>query len=212
MSQRAGGSTAFTAVTRRDVNCEASGSTEISGSTQSAGTNRVSGQSTVLVLGLGNPLRKDDGVGPRVIEALEARGLPEGVAALDGGTGGLDLLRVIERWNDVVIVDAAEVDAGRGLVAPGEFVRFTSKQAQLSESPHTFSLHHAGLAEALALARALDRPLPSIVIFGVQPKDVGWGEGLSPDVEAKLPALVDAVLKEAMGRVANHTEGRTARL
>jgi hydrogenase maturation protease len=100
----------------------------------------------------------------------------------------------------VVIVDAADVDAGRGEIAPGEYVRFTPNEAHLGESLHSFSLHHAGLAEVLALARALDRPLPSMVIFGVQPRDVGWGEGLSPDVEAKLPAVVAAVLEEAMRR------------
>jgi len=154
-------------------------------------------RSVLLILGLGNPLRRDDGIGPRVIEELQARGLPEGVTALDGGTGGLDILRVIEGWDDVVIIDAADVDAGRGEIAPGEFVRFTPNEAHLGESPHAFSLHHAGLAEVLALARALDRPLPSMVIFGVQPQDVGWGEGLSSDVEAKLTAVVDAVLEEA---------------
>lgn len=159
-----------------------------------------SSHSVVLILGLGNPLRRDDGIGSRVIEELEARGLPEGIAALDGGTGGLDILRIIEGWDDVVIVDTADVDGGRGKIAPGEYVRFTPNQAQLRESPHTFSLHHAGLAEVLALARALDRPLPSMVIFGVQPRDVGWGQGLSPDVEARLPFLVDAVLEEATGR------------
>jgi hydrogenase maturation protease len=137
-----------------------------------------------------------------VIEALKARGLPDDVAAQDGGTGGLDVLHVVEGWDDVVIVDAADVDAGRGEVAPGEYIRFTPDQVRLKESPDTFSLHHAGLAEVFRLARALDRPLPEIVIFGVQPRDVGWGEGLSPDVEARLPDLVEAVLDEASGRLA----------
>jgi hydrogenase maturation protease len=96
-------------------------------------------------------------------------------------------------------VDA--IAARRGHLAPGEFVRFTPQQARLSEAPRGFSLHHAGLADVLTLARALDRPLPSIVVFGVQPRDIGWGEGLSPDIEANLPTLVDAVLEEATRRV-----------
>ena len=174
MSERADG------VLGRDVNGKAAAS-----------------QSTVLILGLGNPLRKDDGIGPRVIEELEARGLPEGVVTLDGGTGGLDLLRVLEEWDDVVVVDAADMDESTGGRAAGEFVRFNPMQVELSESRDGLSLHHAGLAEVLALARALDRPLPSIVIIGVQPRDIGWGEGLSEEVEAQLPALLDAVLQEA---------------
>ena len=56
-----------------------------------------------LVLGLGNPLRGDDGVGPRVVEEVIRRGLPEGVTALDGGTGGLDLLPVLEEWDRAIV-------------------------------------------------------------------------------------------------------------
>jgi hydrogenase maturation protease len=145
----------------------------------------------VLILGLGNPLRGDDGVGPRVIEALNECGLPEGATALDAGTGGLDLLHVLEGWEWAVIVDAADV--GR---EPGRYVRFTPKEAQLVESADGFSLHNAGLAEALALADAVGQPLPELVIFGVQPEKVGWGEGLSEAVEAALSDIVNAVLNE----------------
>ena len=146
----------------------------------------------VVVIGLGNPLRGDDGVGPRVVAELRRRGLPEGVEAVDGGTGGLDLLRMMEGWDRVVVVDAA--DMGR---EPGQFVRFTPEEARLMEAPDRFSFHHAGLAEVLSLARALDRPLPPLVIFGVQPERVGWEEKLSPAVEQAIPALVEAVLREA---------------
>jgi len=149
---------------------------------------------SVLVLGLGNPLRGDDGVGPRMVEELTRRGLPEGVTALDGETGGLDLLQVLERWKRVVVIDAADV--GR---EPGQFVRFTPDQVWLARAADRFSLHHAGLSEVLALANALGRVLPEMVIFGVQPAEVGWGEGLSPLVEAVLPTLADAVLKEIIG-------------
>jgi hydrogenase maturation protease len=146
---------------------------------------------SVLVLGLGNPLRGDDGVGPRLVEELTRRRLPEGVMALDGGTGGLALLQVLEGWQRVVVVDAADV--GR---EPGQFVRFTPDQARLAQAAERFSLHHAGLGEVLALANALGRALPHMVIFGVQPAEVGWREGLSLAVETALSALVDAVLEE----------------
>jgi hydrogenase maturation protease len=153
-------------------------------------------QSAILVLGLGNPLRGDDGVGPRVVEELTRRGLPEGVTALDGGTGGLDLLHVLEGWQRVVVIDAATV--GR---EPGQFVRFTPAQARLVGADDRFSLHHAGLSEVLMLASALGRTLPEMVIFGVQPADVGWGDGLSPAVETALPALAKAVLEEIAGNL-----------
>lgn len=150
----------------------------------------------LAVVGLGNPLRGDDGVGPRLVEELTCRGLPEGVTALNGGTGGLELLYMLEGWQRAVIVDAADV--GR---EPGQFVRFTPDQTRLVQTADRFSLHHTGLGEALALADALSWTLPDLVIFGVQPAKIGWGEGLSQAVEAALPALTDAVFKEITGQL-----------
>jgi len=144
-----------------------------------------------LVIGLGNPLRGDDGVGLRVVEHLARRALPEQVTLLDGGAGGLELLHMMEGWDRVVLVDAAEL--GR---ESGDVVRFTPDQVQLAETEDRFSLHHAGLAEVLALARALNQALPTIVVFGVQPWRLEWEEGLSPAVEAAVPVLVEAILRE----------------
>ena len=148
-------------------------------------------EKTVLVLGLGNPLRGDDGIGPRVVEELIRRELPEGATALDAGTGGLDLLQVLEGWERAIIIDAADV--GR---EPGQFARFTPDEARFVSSEDATSLHNAGLAEVLALAKAIGQSLPELVIFGVQPEKIGWGEGVSPAVEAALADLVDAVLEE----------------
>ncbi len=151
----------------------------------------VSSMRTVII-GLGNPLRGDDGVGPRVVAELRRRELPPGVEAVDGGTGGLDLLRMLEGWDRAVVVDAAEIGQ-----EPGRFIRFTPGEPLLMEAKGRFSLHDAGLAEVLSLARVLGHPLPPLVIFGMQPERIGWGEGLSPAVEAAIPALVEAVLQEA---------------
>ena len=90
-----------------------------------------------------------------------------------------------------MIIDAADV--GR---EPGQFVRFTPDQARLVQTADDFSLHHAGLSEVLSLAGALDWTLPDLVIFGVQPARIGWGEGLSQAVETALPALIDAIYLE----------------
>lgn len=144
-----------------------------------------------LILGFGNPLRGDDGIGPRLVEELRRRGLPDGVEAIDGGTGGLDLLSILEGADRVIIVDAAEM--GR---RPGEIVRFTPKDGRLMETLVSLSTHTFGLADGLALARSLGYPLPSITIFGVQPERMDWGEGLSPPVERALPALIQTILSE----------------
>lgn len=149
------------------------------------------GAKRCLILGLGNPLRGDDGVGPRVVAELLRRGLPNGVEAVDGGTVGLDLLHLLEGWERAIIVDAALL--GRN---PGEYIRFTPEEAHLVGSLVSLSSHTAGLADALALARALGQRLPDIVIYGVQPERMDWEEGLSPAVEAALPRLVEEILKQ----------------
>ena len=153
----------------------------------------------LLVLGLGNPLRGDDGVGPRVVELLKREGLPAGTEALDAGAAGFDLLDLLagsralggDSPQRVIIVDAADV----GLEA-GQFARFTPDEVELRGAAEKPASHQAGLAEVLALARALGRTLPEIVIFGVQPGSLEWGAGLTAEVDAALPLLMEAVLRE----------------
>jgi hydrogenase maturation protease len=116
------------------------------------------------------------------------------VTALDGGTGGLGLLQLLEGPDRVVIVDAADVGQ-----KPGQFVRFEPAEARLVGAGDGFALHEAGLSEVLALAGALGRTLPDLVVFGVQPAEVGWKDALSPTMESVLPTLVDAVLNELKG-------------
>jgi hydrogenase maturation protease len=147
----------------------------------------------ILVLGLGNPLQGDDGVGCRVIEALEGRELPPGVEVMDAGTPGVGLINLLEGRQRAIIVDAAEM--GR---QPGEVVRFRPEDVTLTGSTERFSLHRTAVADALALAHALNLPLPEIIVFGVQPGYVGWRDELSPEVAVVIPGLTDAILEEVM--------------
>lgn len=153
------------------------------------GSTRV--EKPILLLGLGNPLQADDGVGCRTVQELEKRALPDGVELLDGGTPGIGLLSLIEGRRRVIVVDAAEM--GR---APGQVVRLTPADILPAGSPVNLSLHTAGFADALALGQALNMTLPEIVVFGVQPARVEWSEELSPAVEAAVMPLVEAVLRE----------------
>ncbi len=150
-----------------------------------------------LIIGLGSPLRGDDGVGVRVIEDLAERTLPDGVEVVDGGAQGLGLVSLMEGRRRVVFVDAADVGQ-----APGQFVRFTfddvrSGSVALLGAECSISVHAAGLRDALLLAQALGCLPDEVIIFGVQPANLDWEEGLSPQVEAVLPRLVEAVLAEA---------------
>jgi hydrogenase maturation protease len=149
--------------------------------------------SKTLVLGLGNPLRGDDGVGPAVIAALQAHPLPPEVTLLDGGAPGLETALLFEGYRRAVIVDAAAMGE-----APGTWRRFTPAEARLplKEAGMRGTLHDAGLAEALALAEALGLLPPELVFYGVQPAEVGWAPGMSAPVATAVPAVCAAILHE----------------
>lgn len=145
-----------------------------------------------LVLALGNPLRGDDGAGPAVAERLAD--LPASVAeVVDGGTAGLETVLLLEGYPRAIIVDAA--DMGR---APGEWARFRAEDVRLGAGDlgQIGILHGAGLAEALALGAALDMLPPEIVIYGIQPAEIGWAPGLSAPVAAAAAAVSDAIRAE----------------
>jgi hydrogenase maturation protease len=144
-----------------------------------------------LVIGLGNPLRGDDGVGVRVAQILAEQALSPGVEVMDGGTQGLGIVNLMEGRQRVIVVDAADV--GR---SPGQFVRFTLDEARLLGDDQHLSVHAAGLRDALLLAQALKMLPDQVIIFGVQPASLEWESTLSPQVEATLPDLIEAVLAE----------------
>ncbi len=148
-----------------------------------------------LILGLGNSLRGDDGVGPAVIEKLRNHpDLPPNVDLVDGGTAGLETAVYLQNRQKVIIIDAADVGC-----PPGTWRRFTLAEAQLlmGAAQMRGTLHTVGLAEALALAEALDIMPETLIIFGVQPEHVDWELGLSTAVASCIPDLCSQVLKEA---------------
>ncbi len=144
--------------------------------------------SKVKIIGIGNPLRGDDGVGIAAVERLSALALPEGVAVLDGGTGGMTLLALMEGAEKVIFIDGVEV--GR---PPGSIVRLSGDDLLARARCGAAGLGHAaGLAEVLALGRELEI-LPEVVLFGVQVAALELHQGLSPAVEAALERLVARV-------------------
>jgi hydrogenase maturation protease len=144
-----------------------------------------------LVLGLGNPLLGDEGIGVRVVEELKGLTLPDGVTVVEGGTAGLGLIGLMEGYQRVIIVDAA--DMGH---PPGRVVRFTPLEAQFKTAEAPLSLHQIGLGEVLALADALEVAPAELVVIGVQPSRVEVGTGLSPEVEGAIPQIIRIILDE----------------
>ena len=143
-----------------------------------------------LVLGLGNPLVGDEGIGVRVIEELRKLELPAGVTVIEGGTAGLGLIGLMEGYRRVVIVDAADMG-----YPPGQVVKFTLSEARLKTADKPLSPHQIGLGEVLALAEALGAAPAEVVIIGVQPGRVEMGAGLSPEMEEAIPQIIRIILE-----------------
>ena len=153
-----------------------------------------------LVIGVGNTLRGDDGVGVHVARTLTCQPLPEGVEVLEGGTEGLNLLFEMERADRVVLIDAAEMGK-----APGEARVFGSTLLEGSTKACFSSLHGIGIAEVLALGRSIGVE-PEVTILAIQPADVRLREGLSDALAARIPEYVEL----AKGLLASDQETQAA--
>src|ERR1039457_4142065 len=161
------------------------------------------GESKVVVLGLGNILHSDDGVGPQAIGRLrrDPRVLND-VNLIDGGTLGLELLTYVWDCSYLLVLDA--VDVGQ---PPGTLVRMSSEELQTL--PGKGRVDKLGLGDLLVALRILANRTPEVVLLGVQPASIEWGTELSPAVAAVLPAMADAAIAEMCHRPPTQAEMTT---
>ena len=149
-----------------------------------------------LVLGIGNLLLGDEGVGCRCVQELERRyTLPPEVQCVDGGTAGFELLPLVEDTETLIIIDA--LTDGR---APGTVILVENDQVPRTLLTRT-SPHQIGISEVLATAQLTAKVPERLLLFGIEPKNLQVRIGLSPEVEAGLEKALDAVVAElrAMG-------------
>jgi hydrogenase maturation protease len=152
----------------------------------------------LLVLGLGNLLCGDDGLGAAAVARLERDWEPpEEALVLDGGTLGLSLLPYLEDADDAILVDAIRDDAPTGAL-----VRLAGENVAPAVR-YRLSPHQVGVADLLDGARLHDRYPRRLVLLGLVPLTMGLGVERSAQVEARMSRLVEAVVAEArrMGHV-----------
>ncbi len=145
----------------------------------------------ILVLGIGNLVMTDDGVGVRVILSLQDRyRFPGGVTVMDGGTLGLDLLHYLDGVQRLLVVDAVET----GGVA-GTLVRLAGEELNIAFRTK-LSPHQMGLQDLLLVAELQGFAPPEMVLLGVQPGEIEMGIELTPAVADQVESLVQGVLVE----------------
>jgi hydrogenase maturation protease len=146
----------------------------------------------LLILGLGNVLCSDDGLGVaavhRLLDSYEAS---DGVRILDGGTLGLSLLPYLEDAERVILVDAVRDDA-----APGSFVRMTGEDVAPAVTSR-LSVHQIGVVDLLDGARWLGRMPKTLILLGLVPESLELSLTRTASVERHLPELVERIAAEA---------------
>lgn len=142
----------------------------------------------ILLIGLGNLLLGDEGVGIHVLRRLERDyRLEPAVTLIDGGTLGLDLLPLFAEHRRILMIDAIALDA-----PPGRIDVFRDADIRRALSPK-LSVHHLGVSDLLALLQLLDDGPTEIVLVGIVPECLELGLDLSPSVAAAIPDVIERV-------------------
>ncbi len=147
----------------------------------------------VLILGIGNILQSDDGIGVYIVNHIIQSDikLPKGIEVIDGGTAGFDLLTIMKDRDKIIIVDALKTED-----KPGSIYRFKPEQAKNSRS--SISLHEIGIMEVIKTLRILGDD-PEIEFIGVVPEDIDTLDiRISPMVKESIPKAVDLVIDAAI--------------
>jgi len=145
-----------------------------------------------LVLGLGNPILSDDGVGIRVAQEVGEKLKDPQVTVAETSAAGLSLLDSIVGYDKVIIIDAIQTEKGRA----GQIYRMGTEDFSLTK--HFSSPHQINLVTALELGKMLDLAMPQeITIFAVEAKDItSFSEKCTPEVERAIPEAIKMVLEE----------------
>lgn len=145
----------------------------------------------IAVVGIGNILLSDEGIGVRVVEGLQKFTCwPNNLKLIDGGTTGLDLVSALSGCQKLIVVDAVYGDQ-----APGSIYVFSNEQIK-QYFHNRFSLHEIGIREVLLVLSELGRPVEEVIIIGVQPAVIEMGLELSQPVQGQLGNALGAVFQQ----------------
>ncbi len=146
----------------------------------------------IAVLGLGNPLMADEGIGCRVIERFlsHADKYPD-IDFIDAGTGGMSILHLITDRYKVILIDCAYMGT-----KPGTIKRFKPDDAQSTKKLAHQSLHEVDILKVLDLARQLGQYPDEVIVFGIEPEAIEQKQNLSKTISQKLDEYVAVISAE----------------
>lgn len=144
---------------------------------------------SVAIIGIGNILRKDDGIGVHVINKLEKEGLTSTIQLVDGGTSTLDMLGYFLDYERIIVVDCLK--AG---YEPGTIYKIKAEDIK-NYKKESLSIHDVQILDVVKMANMMDR-FPSVVIFGIEPKEIEFDLELSDVMKSKIPEVIKLIKKE----------------
>lgn len=154
----------------------------------------------VLVLGVGNDIKRDDAVGLRVTEQLETRLEADRVDVRTMTSGRLMLIEEMSGYDRVFIVDSVKTEGG----APGDWYAFDPEQVEPEKESGGLATHNVGLGTLITLGEAMGEAMPEVTIYAIEVTDpFSYGEGMTDAVAAAVPRLVDEIHDEIEAELAN---------
>jgi len=141
----------------------------------------------ILVMGAGNPMRRDDGIGPFIIEQLRMDSLPANVFLKDAGIDSLSMIDAMSEFDQVLVIDAVDMKQ-----KPGDIRIFTPAEVKTAVGSDSFSTHGFGLADLFELMQLLGYRV-RIRVIGIQPEDIGYGHEFSEALGARMSELIEMV-------------------
>lgn len=143
-----------------------------------------------VVLGVGNLLLSDEGIGVHVVNRLLKMALPPGVEVIEGGVDGLGLMSVVTTADRLIVIDAV-----KGGGPPGSIYRFDPEDIKSYPVFSKVSMHEIGILEVIRLSKLVG-PIPKTTVIGIEPKSLNMGMELSPEIEAKVPKIIELIFDE----------------
>jgi hydrogenase maturation protease len=145
----------------------------------------------IAIIGLGNPLRMDDGIGIKLLDRLRKDNdlSKKDISFIDGGSGGFNLLYVLEKYSKVVLLDAVDFKS-----SSGDCFFYNIKDIDFITKNSNFSTHESDFSKIIDLSEKLKNKADKIFLFGVQPSDLSYGMDLSIDLKDSFDGIYKSLL------------------
>ena len=143
-----------------------------------------------VILGVGNLLLSDEGVGVHVINKMMDMHFPPDIELSEGGVDGLRLMNLVVGVDRLIVIDAV-----KGGGSPGSIYKFRPEEFVTRTDTSKLSVHQVGILEVIRLSGLVGK-LPETTIIGVEPKSIEMGMELTPKIQSKVPRIIELVLDE----------------